>query len=66
MTVLVIGTTAVYAEDAVVLPRGTLRDADAAIGFVHEGFDGNSKKVNALDAVIAGATLGLAYGFTGL
>ncbi|MHB9291666.1 hypothetical protein Holit_00744 [Hollandina sp. SP2] len=55
-----------FAEDAAVLPTGTLRvDADAATGFVREGWDARGKKMNAPDAVIIGASLGVAYGFTG-
>jgi hypothetical protein len=54
-----------FADDAAVLPVGTLRvDADAATGFVREGWDTGSKKVDAPDAVIIGASLGVAYGFT--
>jgi hypothetical protein len=53
-----------FAEDAAVLPMRTLRvDADAAIGFVHEGWDTGSKKMDAPDAVIIGASIRVAYGF---
>jgi hypothetical protein len=62
----IIITSIAFAEDAAVLPPGTLRvDADAAIGFVHEGWDTNGKKTDAPDATIMGSTLGAAYGFTG-
>ena len=62
---LIIGATALYAEDAAVLPLGTLRiDTDASVGFVREGWDGESRKIDAPDAVVVGAALGLSYGFT--
>jgi hypothetical protein len=54
-----------FAEDAAVLPVGTLRvDADAATGFVREGWDARGKKMDAPNAVIIGASLGVACGFT--
>jgi hypothetical protein len=61
---LVIGAV-VYAEDAAVLPAGTLRvDADASVGFVREGWDADGEKTDAPDATVIGAALGVSYGFT--
>jgi hypothetical protein len=55
-----------FAEDAAVLPAGTLRvDVDASTGFVREAWDANSKKTDVPDATIIGAAPGVAYGFTG-
>jgi hypothetical protein len=62
---LVTGSAAVYGEDATVLNAGTLRfDVATAIGFVRKGWDGESRKVDAPDAMIIGAAPGIAYGFT--
>jgi hypothetical protein len=62
----VIGTVAVYAEDAMVLPAGTLRvGTDASIGFVRGSWDGGGKKTDAPDAMIVGASLDISYGFNG-
>jgi hypothetical protein len=64
MAMLVIGV-AVYAEDAEVLPAGTLRvDADASVGFVREGWDADGEKTDMPDATIIGASIGFSYGFT--
>jgi hypothetical protein len=61
----VIGAAAAYAEDATVLPAGTLRfDVVASTGFVRGGWDGDGKKADAPNAVIIGTTPGLAFGFT--
>jgi hypothetical protein len=64
MAMIVIGTAAVYAEDAAVLPAKTLRlDAGTAIGFVREGWGKDGKKVDMPDAAIIGPTINVAYGF---
>jgi hypothetical protein len=56
---------AVDAEDAAALPAGTLRvGAGTAVGFVREGWDGDGKKADRPDAVIIGARIGVACGFT--
>jgi hypothetical protein len=61
----VVMTFLVFAEDAAVLPTGTLRVAvDASTGFVRKAWDSGGKKIDAPDATIIGAAPGLAYGFT--
>jgi hypothetical protein len=65
MTMLVMWIAVVYGEDAAVLPAKTLRfGAGTAIDFVHEGWDGDGKKVNIPDAMIIGTRIGIDYGFT--
>ncbi|MDR0409187.1 MAG: hypothetical protein LBH18_02150 [Spirochaetaceae bacterium] len=56
----------VFAEDAAVLPAGTLRvDVDASTGFAGKAWDSDGAKTDAPNATIIGAALGAAYGFTG-
>ncbi|MDR1147057.1 MAG: hypothetical protein LBK66_00340 [Spirochaetaceae bacterium] len=64
LAALAAGSAAVYGEDAAVLSAGTLRfDVATDIGFVRKAWDGESRKVDAPDAMIIGAAPGIAYGF---
>jgi hypothetical protein len=54
------------AEDAAVLPAGTLRvNTDASTGFVRKAWDSGGRKTDAPDATIIGAALRVSCGFTG-